>query len=386
MAWKTMDVQEQRVRFVVEARQKARPFRALCAAYEISRPTGYLWLKRYDELGVRGIAERSRRPHSSPRRTDAKLEQHVVQVRLRYPDWGARKLRVVLGREGVELPRNTIHRILLRHDLVREEERRAPATQRFERAQPNELWQMDFKGPKGWPYPVGPLSVLDDHSRYLIALADNGSTHGAPVREQLEEAFERCGVPEGMLMDHGIPWWSQKSPSGQTHLSLWLMRQGIRLHWSGIRHPQTQGKVERFHGSLQRALQRRGWPREKTQTWLDAYRWEHNHVRPHEALGMRTPATVWRPSPRRYDPHPPRWEYPVGAWVLKLDCHGQLDIQGRKWKVSKALSGERVQVVRIEQRTLVFYCTTLIRELDSGNQRSTIVERWFPESPPHPKL
>jgi transposase len=191
MAWKTMEVQEQRVRFVVEARQKLRSFRALCASYEISRPTGYLWLKRYEEFGVRGIAERSRRPRSSPRRTDAKLEQHVVQVRLRYPDWGARKLRVVLEREGVELPRNTIHRILLRHDLVREEERRVPATQRFERAQPNELWQMDFKGPKGWPYPVGPLSVLDDHSRYLIALADNGSTHGAPVREQLEEAFER---------------------------------------------------------------------------------------------------------------------------------------------------------------------------------------------------
>jgi len=164
-----MDVHEQRVRFVVEATQKTRPFSALCAAYEISRPTGYLWLRRYEESGVRGIAEQSRKPHSSPRRTDAKLEQRVVEVRLRYPDWGARKLRVVLAREGVELPRNTIHGVLLRHDLVREEERRTPATQRFERAQPNELWQMDFKGPKGWPQPVGPLSVLDDHSRYLIA-------------------------------------------------------------------------------------------------------------------------------------------------------------------------------------------------------------------------
>jgi hypothetical protein len=109
-------------------------------------------------------------------------------------------------------------------------------------------------------------------------------------------------------------------------------------------------------------------------------------VRPHEALGMQTPATLWRPSPRRYDPHPPRWEYPSGAWVLKLDCHGQADIQGRKWRISKALSGERVQVVRVEQRMLVFYCTTLIRELDSGNQRSTIVERWFPEPPEQPKL
>jgi len=185
MAWKTMDVHEQRVRFVIAATQKAQPFRALCAAYEISRPTGYLWLQRYQALGIEGIAEQSRKPHHSPRRTASELERQVVQVRLRYPDWGARKLQVLLAREGVALPRNTIHRILLRHDLVREEERRAPAVQRFERGQPNELWQMDFKGPKGWPQAVGPLSVLDDHSRYLIALAANGSTQGEPVREQL---------------------------------------------------------------------------------------------------------------------------------------------------------------------------------------------------------
>jgi len=381
-----MDIHEQRVRFVVAATQKVRPFSALCAEYEISRPTGYLWLQRYREFGVQGIAEQSRKPHHSPRRTDAALERQVVQVRLRYPDWGARKLRVVLAREGVELPRNTIHRILLRHDLVREEDRRAPAVQRFERGQPNELWQMDFKGPKGWPQPVGPLSVLDDHSRYLIALAANGSTHGEPVREQLEEAFQRCGVPEGMLMDHGTPWWSTKSACGRTHLSLWLMRQGIRLHWSGIRHPQTQGKVERFHDSLQRALLRRGVPRKQTQAWLDAYRWEHNQVRPHEALGMRTPATLWHPSSRRYDPQPPRWEYPQGAWVLKVDCQGKIEIKGQKWKVSKALSGECVQIVAVEQRMMVFYCATLIRELDPGIQRSTIVERWMPQSAPPVEL
>ena len=148
MAWKTMDVHEQRVRFVVAATQRARPFSALCAEYEISCPTGYLWGQRYRQQGVPGIAEQSRRPHRSPRRTDAAVEQQVVLLRRRYPDWGARKLRVLLAREGLELPRNTIHRILLRHDLVHEEDRRTPAVQRFERAQPNELWQMDFKGPK----------------------------------------------------------------------------------------------------------------------------------------------------------------------------------------------------------------------------------------------
>src|SRR5438874_2818090 len=240
-----------------------------------------------------GIAEQSRRPHHSPSRTDAEVEMQVVKSRQRYPDWGARKLQVVLARGGIALPRNTIHRILLRYDLVREQDRSSPAVQRFERSQPNELWQMDFKGPKGWPQAMGPLSVLDDHSRYLIALSANGSTHGELVREQLEQAFQRCGVPQAMLMDHGTPWWSTKTASGRTHLSLWLMRQGIQLQWSGIRHPQTQGKVERFHGSLQRALERRGPGRESKQAWLDAYRWEHNHVRPHEALGMQTPATRW---------------------------------------------------------------------------------------------
>jgi transposase InsO family protein len=379
MAWKAMDVHEQRVRFVVEATQRTRPFSALCAEYEISRPTGYLWLRRYREQGVQGIAELSRKPHHSPTRTNAICEQRVVQARLRYPDWGARKLRVVLEREGLQLPRNTIHRILVRHDLVRDEERLTPAVQRFERGQPNELWQMDFKGPKGWPQPMGPLSVLDDHSRYLITLAANGSTHGEFVREQLEEAFRRCGLPEGMLMDHGTPWWSMGSTCGNTKLSLWLMRQGIRLCWSRIRHPQTQGKVERFHGSLQRALVRRGFPGKHPQNWLDAYRWEHNYVRPHEALQMRTPATVWRPSPRRYQPELPHWEYPQGAWVLKVDCQGKLDIGGRRWKISKAFSGEWVHIVPVEKRIMVFYCATLIRELDTDLQRSTIVERWVPK-------
>lgn len=379
MAWKTMDIQEQRVRFVVAATQGRQGFSSLCAESGISRPTGYLWLRRYQEFGIRGIAERSRKPHRSPRRTADSLEQRVVEIRLRYPDWGARKLQVVLAREGVALPRNTIHRILWRHDLILEADQHPPAPQRFERKQPNELWQMDFKGPKGWPQPVGPLSVLDDHSRYLIALAANGSTRGEPVRQQLEEAFQRCGVPDAMLMDHGTPWREVQAPSGYTHLSLWLIRQGIRLHWSGIRHPQTQGKVERFHGSLQRAWRRRGIPRQHLQAWLDEYRWEHNHVRPHEALQMKTPASVWRPSAKRYDPHPPRWEYPTGAWVLKVDCQGKVEIKRRKWTISQALTGERVQVVPINGRWLIFYCATLVRELDPQSQRATIVEHWIPE-------
>ena len=254
-----MEVREQRVRFVVAALRRERSLSRLCREFEISRPTGRLWLERYRAGGVAAIAERSRRPEHSPRQTAPGLEQRVVQLRLRYPDWGARKLQVLLEQEGLRLPASTIHRILLRHHLVQDQDRHAPAAKRFERACPNELWQMDFKGPKRWPQPVGPLSVLDDHSRYLIALEALGSTQAAGVRERLERAFVECGVPEAMLMDHGVPWWSWAGPqAATTGLALWLMKQGIRLHWSGIGHPQTQGKVERFHGSLQRALNQRG--------------------------------------------------------------------------------------------------------------------------------
>lgn len=215
-----MEIQDQRVRFVVKACSGEQPVGEVCAEFGISRPTGYLWLHRYREQGLAGIAERSRRPLHSPERTSEKLEAKVVQLRLRYPDWGAGKLSVLLAREGVKLPKSTVHRILLRYDLVHDRDRRSQASQRFVRSRPNELWQMDFKGPKGWRGSVGPLSILDDHSRYLIVLAATGSTQGGPVRTQLIQAFEQCGVPEAMLMDHGVPWWSTQAPSGNTSLAL----------------------------------------------------------------------------------------------------------------------------------------------------------------------
>ena len=378
MPWRTMDVREQRVRFVVAAHRREKSLAELCREFDISRPAGYEWLRRYEAGGVEAIAERSRRPHLSPRGKDEAMQQQVIALRRRYPDWGARKLRVLLAEQGVDLGRNTIHRILLRHGLVHPDDQHQPATQRFERSRPNELWQMDFKGPKLWHQAVGPLSVLDDHSRYLIALEAVGSTRSQLVREQLESVFQRCGVPEAMLMDHGVPWWSARSGSGMTELSVWLMRQGVGLHWSRVRHPQTQGKVERFHGELQRALARRRVLVADAQAWLDEFRWEHNHVRPHEALGMERPASRWRLSERRHDPQPPRWEYPRGAKVRKVDCQGKLTLVGRNWQISGALAGEWVQVVKLGERMQVYYCSTLVREIDLSIQRSTMVERWIP--------
>jgi transposase InsO family protein len=381
MPFKQMEIREQRVEFVVRALGGREPLSQLSHEFGISRPTGYLWLKRYREGGVAAIEERSRRPRRSPTQTAPELESRIRALREAYPDWGARKLAVLLGRQGIELPSSTIHRVLLRLGLVRDQDRHSAATKRFERERPNELWQMDFKGPKNWPTASTALSVIDDHSRYLVALQATARPEGALVRQHLERAFLECGLPEAMLMDHGIPWWNWQSFAGSTQLSLWLMRQGIRLCFSGIRHPQTQGKVERFHGSLERALNHRGVPSQDHQQWLDAFRREHNYIRPHEALDMQTPASHWQPSPRRYNPNPPAWEYPEGAWTLKIDSHGTIDIHDQSYPIAKSLIGERVRIVEAEQRYLIYYCNTLIRELDPAIRRSTIIDRFVETAP-----
>jgi len=266
---------EQRMRFAIRASSGKEEMSGLCREFEISRPTGYLWLRRYRECErLQELAEKSRRPHSSPRQTLPELEERVVALRQSHPDWGAEKLRVVLERDQVRLPRITIHRILLRRGLVREQDRHRAAVQRFAREAPNQLWQMDFKGMPESRRCL-PLSMLDDHSRYLVGLIELASTRAEPVRQSLQTVFEGNGLPDGMLMDHGSPWWNMQSEAGWTWLTVWLMKQGIRLHMSGYRHPQTQGKVERMHGSLEAAMVKRGKPEGADwQPWLDAFRQE----------------------------------------------------------------------------------------------------------------
>ena len=376
MAWKQMDIRQQRAEFAVRL-EHGEAMSALCREYGISRPTGYVWAGRFACSGIAGLDDHSRRPEHSPSRTPAVIEARIVELRRARPDWGARKLSFLLAGEGHRVPAITVHRVLLRHHLVSASDRRRLATQRFERARPNELWQMDFKGQKENPASIGPLSVLDDHSRYAVALTQTGTTRGEVVRERLEGVFAEHGVPDAMLMDHGVPWWSMNAPGGWTQFLVWLMKQGIGCHFSAIRHPETQGKVERFHHSLERARTRRGaqghW---LEQSWLDAFRHEYNHLRPHQALSMKPPASVWTPSARKYQPNPPDWDYGLGTEVRRISVDGDLCLGSQRWKISLSLAKQPVRLERTEQRILVYYCNTIVREIDLAAQRSTAVDRW----------
>jgi len=373
MGWRHVEVEAERIRFVQAAVAGSQSFSSLCALFGVSRPTGYLWLKRFREGGVAAMSEQSRRPMGSPSRLAAAVEDRIVALRQRYPEWGARKLAVLLGREQIDVPRMTVHRVLARRGLLHPLDRHRQATGSFCREHPNQLWQMDFKSPKGWGTHLGPLSVLDDHSRYAVVLEQLASGRTEHVQQRLERAFTDCGVPEAMLMDHGQPWFNAQSSGGWTQLSVWLMRVGIRIFYSGVRHPQTQGKVERFHGSLEKARRRRGHPEGDPQPWLDRFRDEYNHLRPHEALAMQTPASVWRPSARAYTgPRDP--VYPPGSELRQLNSLGALRLSGRNWQVAGSLAHQTVRLDRIEDRILIFYATTLLREIHLAGQGSTMVE------------
>jgi transposase InsO family protein len=382
MPWRESSVVEERLRFVVAASRREHRFTELCREFGVSRQTGYTWLKRYAEGGSSQVADRSRRPLHSPARTAIELEQEVVQLRQRWPDWGAPKLHVLLqqqhaGRSPIAV--RTVHRILERHALIRDQDRHTGAVKRFERGQPNELWQMDFKGPPGFNRvsPVGPLSILDDHSRYVLALKQLGSTQMHGVQSTLETAFRQCGVPEAMLMDHGTPWWNAHSPWGLTEVAVWIMRQGVQLLFSGIRHPQTQGKVERMHGALQQAARKRHADLLE-QAWLDVFRHEYNHIRPHESLAMATPASRWQPSTRAFQSTPPDWQYPPGLQVLRLSGEGQLSWSGRRWEISRALRRQFIGIQPVGQRAIVYFCRTPLKELDtvSGTCKPIPADVW----------
>ena len=366
MPWNRVDVQEQRMQFVIRAASGQERISALCREFAISRPTGYLWLRRYRETGsLRALQECSRRPHRRPRRTEAWKEQRVVALR-QQTGWGAKKLRVLLAEEAVALPVRTIHRILERHELI-PDETHGPALERFERSEPNELWQMDSKG----KYPLADgechaLSILDDHSRYAVGLYALSALRTEQAYPCVVETFRNYGVPQAMLMDRGMLWWSTANGWGLTWLSVLLIEQGIRLLYGRVAHPQTQGKVERFHRTLGEAMRHRGVPRRFTE-WpaaLAEFQSNYNHRRPHEALGMRRPAERYRASLRGYQEQVRPWDYEAGSDVRRVNANGAIAEAGRKWFVCEALAGQHVRVERFDGKLLVSYRHMYIREID----------------------
>lgn len=380
MPWARTDVSEQRARFVVRAAARQEAMAVLCREFGISRPTGYRWRRRFEQAGsVTAVAEHSRRPRRSPWQTAPEREARVGELR-RQHGWGAKKLAVLLREQDTPLTVTTIHRILKRQGWIGPRDGHAPALERFERSAPNELWQMDGKG----QYRVSdgrcyPLSILDDHSRYAVGLYALPAFTAQLVYPCLVRTFERYGLPEALLMDRGAIWWGTTNGYGLTWLSVGLIEQGIELHYGRPYHPQTQGKVERFHRTLNQAIHHRGKPKKMVE-WpgaLEEFRESYNEQRPHEALGMKRPRERYRASARSYQARPREWEYPSGSVVRRLNGAGCLDCDGRRWFVCEALAGRWVRVESVGKLLLVSYRHMYVREIDrlQGATRPLVLPR-----------
>src|SRR5215471_3818290 len=371
MPWKEVSTMSQRLEFVTLAAAENANIRHLCRCYGISPTTAYKWLHRYAVRGVNGLTDRSRRPHHSPSRSAPDLEAAIVELRHQHPAWGGRKLHRRLADLNYQaIPSvSTITAVLRRHHLLdpKESAKHRPF-QRFEHAAPNDLWQMDFKGDfkllQGRCYP---LTILDDHSRFAIALEACAINSRNITQNALIKAFRLYGLPQRITCDNGPPWGA-RGRGYYTGLGDWLLRLGVDITHSRPHHPQTQGKDERFHRTLQVEVLRyqtadtlRQW-----QLIFDPWRLVYNTERPHEALNLAVPASRYQPSHRRYPEQLPPIEYATTDVVRKVRGYGHIKYQGSEYHIGGAFRDLHVALRPTTNDGLfhVFFCNHQIGNLD----------------------
>src|SRR5580658_439170 len=379
MPWKSVSIMDSRLEFVRLAEQGDVSVAELCRRFGISRETGHLYLRRYREDGMAGLKSRSSRPRTTPRRSPAAIETRIVELREAHPHWGGRKLARRLRDLGVEgVPAaSTVTEVLRRHGKLDPAEAvKHEAFERFERPAPNDLWQMDFKGhfamDRGRCHP---LTVLDDHSRYSLGIIACADETLETVRGHLTMLFRRYGLPGAMLSDNGSPpafargrLWGGSGAEGYTAFEVWLMRVGVRLYHGRAYHPQTQGKDERFHRTLNiEVLQgRRLADLTDCQQAFDTWRPIYNQERPHEALALAVPATRYKPSQIAFPDRLPEPDYHATDTVRRARLDGATSLHGWRVKLPQAFGGMRVAFRQTATDGVwrVFFMRFLIAEAD----------------------
>ncbi len=379
MPWKEVSLMSQRRDFVALASSENANLRELCRRFKISPTTGYKWLNRYQDTGESGLQDRSRRPHHSPTKTAADKEQLIVELRHKHPAWAGRKLHArLLELKHKNLPApSTCQAILKRHGLIDPlEARKHKPFQRYEKANPNELWQMDFKG--DFKVAVGrcyPFTIVDDYSRFNIALQACARNTTPIIQACLIDVFRLYGLPDWITCDNGPPWGSSFR-GHYTQLGVWLIRIGIGLSHSRPYHPQTQGKDERFHRTLQTEVLRYQTATitlAKCQQLFVDWRQVYNHERPHEALGQKVPASRYQPSLRSYPEKLPAIEYGPNDIVRKVRGYGHIKFAGKEFHIGSAFFGLHIALRATTKDGVfeVFFCQQQLGMLSLVNNKLT---------------
>lgn len=365
MPWDVQPVSEIRLAFVHHVRTLNYSVTDAAEKFGIARKTAYKWLARFDEgKDSSSLENLSRRPKQSPARTNHEIESHILRVRDEH-GWGARKIHALLKQQGIAVPSaRTITNILKRCGRIKAKEQNPqPPLQRFERKNPHELWQCDFKGPLEIARrKIHPFTVLDDHSRYLVALTPCVDLTHNTAFDVLWDAFAEFGMPESILCDNAF---ASDGP-GICGFEARLLRLGINPVHGRPYHPQTQGKVERLHATLEKEV----WPRVRRDS-LDHFRvdithWRrnvYNTLRPHESLGDLPPVSRLEPSPRKRPDQIPEPEYDTEATLRKVTTNGTIRWQQRHILIGTGVAGETVTVEESGHELLISYCRKVVRRI-----------------------
>ena len=357
MPWMETRVSDQRMKFIVEYEFEEESMAELCRQYGISRKTGYKWLARWLADGVGGLSDRSRAPLGHPNQVSAQQVEAILAARDRR-GWGPKKLRVLLSREHADIvwpAISTIEQILKDHGRVlpRKKRRRVPPqTQPLAHCDgPNAVWCCDFKGhfATGDGRRCCPLTISDAFSRYLLRCQGLEQSDYTAVRPIFEWAFREYGLPQAIRSDNGPPFAS-RAVAGLSRLSVWWIKVGIEPERIEPGHPEQNGRHERMHLTLKQATASPpASTSRKQQERFDEFRHDFNHVRPHEALGMQTPASQYEPSPREYPSREPEVSYPAGWVMRKVQKRGEF-----YWRtpvlLSEVLSGETIGMEPVDGR------------------------------------
>ena len=356
MSWRTMSPMSERTKFVVLHESGDRTMAGLCQEFGISRKTGYKWLKRYEERGLEGLKERNRAPLHHPNETDPRIVGELLKTRKAHPTWGPKKLLWTMERQGIAkaLPStSTAWAILKRNGLVEPKHRRrrleAGSNPGWEASGPNDVWCADFKGQfktldGEYCYP---LTVTDGYSRFLVSCQGLPSTRVDGALKVFERAFREYGLPGRLRTDNGAPFAST-GLARLTQLSVWFYKLGIELERIQPGHPEQNGRHERMHRTLKKeTVFPPGKDRREQQRKFDRFRGEFNDERPHEALGLRPPATLYRPSNRSYPRKFEEYDYP-GNYEVRKVTDGKIAFRMHNIYTNECLSGERVGLVETD--------------------------------------
>lgn len=362
MPWKTSSVMDEKLRFVFEYERGEVTMRELCLRSGISRETGYVWVRRFRDCGAAGLLELNRAPHRHPNQTAEWIERAVLELREAHMRWGPRKLRRILERDQPGQPwpaTSTMGEIVRRAGLVvpRKKRRRTePYTQPLAHAnQSNRVWCADFKGwfKSGDGTRIDPLTVSDAWSRYLLRCQAVEKTDTERVRAIFEAAFREYGLPEAIRTDNGAPF-ATSALGGLSRLAVWWIKLGIGHERIQAGHPEQNGRHERMHRTLKQDLHpAQDWRSQQRE--LDRFRHDFNQVRPHEALHMQTPASVYEPSPRPYPAREPEVEYPDTMEVRTIKSHGHFRWKKKDIFLTEVLWGEPIGLLPLNKEFFTIY-------------------------------